>query len=78
MSPGLNLLRRSRVLAGNRGRCRAERHGLGMVRAIARISDVDDDGADVVGRSSLVGQGDELPYRVGGIGRGRQDSADLF
>ena len=48
------------------------------MRAIARISDVDDDGADVVWCSSLVGQGDELVYGVGGIGCGRQYGADLL
>jgi hypothetical protein len=48
------------------------------VRALARISDVDDDGADVVWCSGIFGQGDELAYGVSGIGRGLQDGADLL
>ena len=75
-SPGLSRLIRGRALSGNRRRGRAERHGLGGVGADARISDVDDDDADVVRCSGLVGQGDELAYGVGGIRRGRQDGAD--
>ena len=75
-SPGLSRPIQGQVLAGNRRRGRAERQGFGGLGADAQFPDVDDDDTNVVRCSGLVGQGDELAYGVGGIGRGRQGGGD--
>ena len=55
-------------LARKTGRSRAERYGLRHARGRRRRTDVDDDDADVVQPSGILGQGDELADGLGRIG----------